>query len=146
MGRNAQLDAYKQAIAEDLGDGHDMLTGKVKLEFYFWRHRAEYTTPQGRSHRKHEADLTNMQKATEDALQGILFVNDKDNNDVHSIVVEQGPDVVGRVVLSIEPNTEHPAIELQLPDEVWAAIERLNNPIHVVQPTDLSWPPKGAPF
>lgn len=140
MGRNAQLDAYKQAIAEELGDGHELIKGNVRLQFFFWRNRAEYTTPQGRAHRKHEADLTNLQKATEDALQGILFANDKDNNDVHSIVVEQGADVAGRVVLSIEPNTRHPAV--QLPNEVWVEMEKLENPPIIVDASDLSWPPK----
>lgn len=104
VGRNQQLDAYKEAVREALGPGHVLITDSlVELRFYFWRNRADYNTSQARTHRKHEADLTNLQKATEDALQGVLFKNDKDVHDVHSIMVEQGPDVRGRVVIGLRP-------------------------------------------
>jgi Holliday junction resolvase RusA-like endonuclease len=123
VGQNQQLNAYKEAIKESIGK-QDMLTGKVSITFFFWRNRAEYTTPQSRSHRKHEADATNMQKATEDALQGILYGNDKDNMHVESYVVEQGPDVEGKVVIrarsgdgAFDPNI--------IPDHIWDRIDGL---------------------
>lgn len=100
VGRNAQLAAYQEAVREDLGP-QELMEGKFHLSFIFFRNRAEYETPQARTHRKHEADLTNLQKATEDALQGVLFKNDKDVIEVHSIMAEQGPDVTGRILLSI---------------------------------------------
>ena len=101
VGRNQQLDAYKQAIKEALDFEGPMLEGKVTLNLWFWRHRAEYETPQARTHRKHEADATNLQKSTEDALQGVLFANDKDVRVVRSVVVDQGPEVVGRIVIHV---------------------------------------------
>lgn len=144
VGRNQQLDSYKQAIAEELGDEHEFIVGPIQLEFYFWRNLAEYKTPQARAHRKHEADATNLQKATEDALQGILFKNDKDVKDVRSVIVEQGSDTVGRVLFSIRQWDG----QYFLPPEIW---EQINYPPKVIQDLgaledDLSWPPKGSTF
>lgn len=118
VGRNQQLDSYKEAVREEvrsqLSADHQMLEGEIELQLYFWRVRSAYTTPQGKSHRKHEADLTNMQKATEDALQGILFKNDKDVSHVESYIVEQGEGTNPCVVIGVrlfEP--------LEVPDAVW---------------------------
>lgn len=105
MGQNKQLNAYKEAVAEAVADkwlGLPMLEGKLKVHFYFWRNQAEYTTPADLKHRKHEADATNMQKATEDALQGIVYKNDKDNVMAGSVIMEQGPDVKPQIVVCIE--------------------------------------------
>lgn len=98
VGRNQQLDAYKEAVREAVGKV-EMMTGKLEVTFYFWRQRSEYQTPQARTHRKHEADATNMQKSTEDALQDLLYKNDKDNVHVESWVVAQGPDVDPMVII-----------------------------------------------
>jgi Holliday junction resolvase RusA-like endonuclease len=94
VGRNQQLNAYQQAVKEAMLEqsqvSHEPTKDvKWQLHFGFWRQRADYTTPQARTHRKHEADVTNMQKATEDALQGILFTNDKDVKYVSSFEFEQ---------------------------------------------------------
>lgn len=102
MGRNAQLDAYKEAVREELLTKNPLLLeGKIHLQFFFWRRMDDYETAQGKRARKHEADLTNMQKATEDALQGILFKNDKDVISVRAHLVEQGTDTFGRVVVGV---------------------------------------------
>ena len=119
VGRNAQLDAYKEAIREAIGTGHTPIQGKVRLVVFFWRDRADYETPQARRHRKHEADATNLLKATEDALQGILFENDRDNNDVRAVVVEQGPGVTGRVLVGVAPSAEVPDIVSLIPNHAW---------------------------
>jgi hypothetical protein len=91
-----------------------MMEGTFVLYFYFWRRREEYQTPQARSHRKHEADVTNLQKATEDALQGVLFKNDKDVREVHSVLIAQGPDVEPGVVIGIDQYYEQPLPEAVL--------------------------------
>lgn len=119
MGQNQQLNAYKEAIREAIGEGHTPIEGKVRLIVFFWRERAEYQTHQARTHRKHEADATNLLKATEDALQGILFVNDRDNNDVRGVIVEQGPDVVGRVLIGVAPSGDTPDIVQMIPSHAW---------------------------
>lgn len=125
MGQNAQLNAYKEAVAEQaraaLGEDSVLFSGKCKLTIYFWRQRAEYKTPQARTHRKHEADATNMLKATEDALQGIFYKNDKDNADVRSVIVEQGEDVTPRIVIHVESYYGFNPDEL--PSWVWATLD-----------------------
>lgn len=126
VGRNQQLDAYKNAIKETLGEGHDLIEGKVRVRFWFWRNRAEYTTPQARTHRKHEADVTNMQKATEDALQGVLFKNDKDVNDIHSVIVEQGPEVEGRIVIMVEASHDFPDVMAEFPAHISEVMDNLD--------------------
>ncbi len=110
VGRNDQLWHFQQAVKEDLGKPGIYFEGKMELQFYFWRRRDEYQTYQARGHRKHEADLTNLQKATEDALQEILFKNDKDSNDIHSVMVAQGPDVIGKIVVAIRQGVDNPKV------------------------------------
>lgn len=138
VGQNQQLNAYKEAIKEAVEGRIDMMHGKVDLTFYFWRNRAEYTTPQARAHRKHEADLTNLQKSTEDALQGLLYENDKDNSHVQSFMVEQGPDVQGMVV--IHAYQADPFDEVMLPDHVWADITNIKTvkKLSIYREEDLS--------
>lgn len=121
VGQNQQLNAYKEAVKEAIGKV-DMIEGKVDITFFFWRNRAEYSTPQARSHRKHEADATNLQKSTEDALQGLLYNNDKDNIHVESWIVEQGPDVEGKVVVRVARACELFDPNL-IPDHIWDRID-----------------------
>lgn len=124
VGRNHQLHNYKEAIKAELGDDPGVwVDGKVELLFYFWRRRDEYKTPQARTHRKHEADLTNLQKATEDALQGVLFKNDKDVNRIHSRMVDQGPHVIPKVVIAIRPAETTP---LLMPEYITQRIHELD--------------------
>lgn len=118
IGRNNQLHTFKQAVAEEIGNQAIMISGPVTLHFYFWRNRAGYKTDRQRKARAHEADLTNLQKACEDALQGVLFDNDRDVVEVHSYLVEQGPDVMSRIVIGIEP-----AHGVGLPKDVLATIQ-----------------------
>lgn len=104
VGRDQQLHAYKQAVAEQLREYHTiLLPGLYTARYYFWRKRDIYTTPHQMQHRKHEADLTNMVKATEDACQEILFGNDRDCVSHYNIVLEQDADVDPRVVVSVTP-------------------------------------------
>lgn len=120
IGRNAQLASYQDSVREAIGE-QSMLTGKVAVTFYFWRRRDEYETPQARTHRKHEADATNMQKATEDALQSVFYKNDKDVSDVRSVIVEQGPNVIPRIVVKIEP---------------WSGLDWNEIPSHIIDHMD----------
>lgn len=127
MGRDQQLNAYKEAVNEQVrlqlgsvSDDQFILGGKTKLTIYLWRQRAEYQTHQARTVRKHEADATNMLKATEDALQGIFYKNDKDNSDVRCVIVEQDEDVIPKIVIHIEPFFFSTS---EIPDNVWSKIK-----------------------
>jgi Holliday junction resolvase RusA-like endonuclease len=128
VGRDQQLHYYKEAVRSELDAGDfEPIVGKVELMFFFWRRRDEYKTPQARTHRKHEADVTNLQKATEDALQGILFKNDKDTNDIRGVMVEQGADVTPRIAIAIRRGHEVPMDALRLiPDNVWSLLNELD--------------------
>lgn len=109
VGQDQQLHSYKRAVAETLVDKYgiqEIIEGPVDLLLLFWRQRDEYTTQQARTHRKHEVDATNLQKSTEDALQGVLYKNDKDNLHVQSYIVEQGPDVQSGLAIRVGRYTE----------------------------------------
>lgn len=115
VGKNSQLAAYQEAVRESMEEQWpDKITGDVRLVFLFWRNLAVYTSQTGRQVQKHKPDTTNLQKATEDALQGILFKNDNQVVDVRSHMVEVGTETVGRVVIGIEehnPVEQHPWLQ-----------------------------------
>ena len=136
---NPQLVSYKEAIKEHLADEEMLPPGKYALEFYFWRRLDQYELESGRKHRRHVADATNMQKATEDALQGVLFDNDRDVQWIHSLIMEQGPDVDPKVAIGvkvIDPDEEE---ELKANVEFLIADHAIKSR---VQTFDNSWPPK----
>lgn len=151
VGQNKQLNAFKEAVREEVASqwgGLPPLEGAIQLEIFFWRQRADYSTPAARVHRKHEADVTNMQKATEDALQGILFHNDRDNLDVHSRIIAQGPHDVGQIVIGIR------VLEDDWRDEAlaWLPVAMRTkvssfvpgaSPVTAVEEANV-WPPRGA--
>ena len=118
-GRDEGLHTFKQAVAEIVGaQNPHLIDGKVKLSLWFWRNIPEYTTTQGRRARKHEADVTNMQKATEDALQGILYLNDVDNIDVHSRLISQGAESYSFLVIRAEQADLVELGDLGFPDTI----------------------------
>jgi Holliday junction resolvase RusA-like endonuclease len=137
VGRNQQLAAFQQAVKDEIGHVEPMIQGHIKLRFFFWRNRAEYTTSSSRAHRKHEADVTNLQKALEDALQGILYVNDKNVNDIQSVLVEQGPSVAGRILIGIDHSPEMPEGIFDIPPDIMRALETLDN--LSASPDSLAW-------
>jgi Holliday junction resolvase RusA-like endonuclease len=126
VGQNKQLNAYKEAVKEEIESQEPVfIEGNIDLTFFFWRNRADYTTPQSRTHRKHEADVTNLQKATEDALQGVLFKNDKDNTHVESFMMDQGPDVEGCIVVRIRQAPDWNPL-LMLSANIWNQVAEGN--------------------
>jgi Holliday junction resolvase RusA-like endonuclease len=141
VGRDQQLDAYKEAVRDEIGSDHELIEGCVRLVLFFWRRRDQYETPQAKMHRKHEADVTNMAKATEDALQDVLFKNDKDTNDIRGVLVEQGPNVIPRIVIGIESSPDIPVGATGLiPDEIWREMERRDRSYYkTLHPSRLTW-------
>lgn len=134
VGQNAQLAAFQEAVREEL-NGYQGAAGddeRLKITFYFWRTLDSYETKRGTRHRKHVVDATNMQKALEDALQGILFENDRTNHDIRSVVVEQGPDVKGKILIHLEYLAHAP---IKFPTEVISLLEVADKQ---AGPSDLS--------
>lgn len=140
MSPNVQLVAYKEAIAEELAHVDKLPPGEYALTFYFFRALDDYETESGRRHRKHVADATNMQKATEDALQGVLIDNDRDVRDVRSVVVEQGAGVKPGIIIKAEMWEE--LDPYQIPDHMWD--KRSDNVVTLPLPSNNEWPPSGG--
>lgn len=103
VGRNQQLFAYQEAVREELRiQGAQLIEGDIALEFYFWRQVAAYRTDADRLVRKNHADYTNLVKGTEDALQGVLFDNDRQVVGTGGgRIMAQGPDVEPRVLVGV---------------------------------------------
>lgn len=131
VGKNAQMDAYKQAVKELLADVQPLLEGEYILTFYFWRRLDSHE-----SGRKHQADATNLIKATEDALQGVLFDNDRAVRDVRGVIVEQHAEARPFVVVKAEMWDGFDPT--QLPDHVWEQISQIDSPS---LDFDNTWPP-----
>lgn len=104
---NKTLKAYQEAVrAELLARGATMVDGPYMLTFWFWRENVTYTDAGGRKRTRNSPDLTNMVKATEDALQGIVIDNDSHVVATHQYVVERGRDVDPMIVVEVEQATE----------------------------------------
>lgn len=147
MGRNQQLDAYKEAVREELSLRYGAslpVPAGYELDFYFWRHRADYITPQAQKARKNEVDATNLQKATEDALQGILIGNDRDVIRVRSTIMAQGPYVHGAVVIHLRwgVDREEEQYAKIFPESVTKKLTEVQTAPAAVPAHDNSWPPR----
>lgn len=96
------LQTYQKAVREQLEQllpvGTVPYDGLVEFEFFFWRQLDSYETDTKKSQR-HIADATNLQKALEDALQGVLITNDRNVRRVCSHLVEQAADTVPAVAI-----------------------------------------------
>ena len=82
--------------------GAQMVDGPYVLSFWFWRENVSYTDAGGKKRSRNSPDLSNMVKATEDAIQGILIDNDRDVVHIRSFLVERGKDVEPKVVIEVE--------------------------------------------
>jgi len=119
---NHQLKAFQEAVREEL-EGVEPLPQDITycLTFYFWRRLDPYLDAADRKRKANSADTTNLQKGLEDALQGVLFENDRDVHDIRSILVEQSESTVPRILIrasrsrGLEPHLP------RLPEHVRAA-------------------------
>jgi hypothetical protein len=137
VGPNAKLVSFQQEVKEWFeGQKIDMIPGDVELEFFFWRRLDKYQGPK-RTVTANEADATNMQKATEDALQGILYPNDKAVRRITSEIVAQGTDIEGAI--GIRATMYAPNEDDLLPGWLWE--ERLRQERSWRELSDNRWPP-----
>ena len=101
--KDGKLQAYQDALADEIVEQNKvtMHDGFLVVEFYFWRN-TQFNKP---------ADATNCQKATEDALQGILYLNDKKNRRVTSEIIEQSTETEPLILIRVsnwEPSVIRP--------------------------------------
>lgn len=93
-GLRSYQEGFKQAFLEQNPDWQYFDT-PIEIEFYFWRQR-DYTES-----RAAIADVTNLQKATEDALQGVLYPNDQLVHKATSWIVEQDQETSPKVLIFV---------------------------------------------
>ena len=132
IGPNHKLQAYQEALKEAIGKA-DTLDGEIELRLYVWRKLEEMNISGGRNRRAHVADATNIQKATEDALQGVVFGNDRLVRRVTTEVVEQDEHTVPCIVVHVGP---YRTGQVVLPDDIWAKIEMVTKEQLVVVDTE----------
>lgn len=108
------LKAYQEEVQDVLREqGAYMMEPSYRVNFIFHRTSESETSPRAGA-RRSRSDATNMQKAIEDALQGVVIENDKDDIDVRSRIIKPDsiitePFVIVRVegkVLDMEPSSE----------------------------------------
>lgn len=106
VGENSALADYQRAVRDFLCSEYMtvMHDGPSELEFYFWRKLETYQTPGGKKARRHMADATNLQKGLEDALQGLLFANDRTVFSIKSVIVEQHYDAHPGIIIVHRPS------------------------------------------
>jgi Holliday junction resolvase RusA-like endonuclease len=135
-------DALKQAVADQLASRPELVgelpgPGPVSLRLLLWRQLDSSTRRSGKKHRAHRADATNMQKAIEDALQGVLFDNDRDVAEVHTSIVEQDDDTDPMIVIRVVPAVIWSGPQYD-PDETWVEID-LSPPTDVAEEHDAGF-------
>lgn len=142
MGRNQQLYAYQEAIKDELirlYPGYiELKPPYYELDFYFWRNQAVYEGA-NKTVQKNIADATNMQKATEDALQGLLIENDRLVTRVSASIMAQGPDVRGAVAFRLRWGRPAVQEETEPPDYILADVLRFATELPV---NPNVWPPR----
>lgn len=108
--KTANLAAYQAAIREEMELIHGGFVAKknVDLEFYFWRN----------SGHGQPADATNLQKSLEDAMQGLLYKNDRIIRRVQSLVVEQTPTTEPIILIRIKNGLALPAWITKLAEQI----------------------------
>lgn len=132
MHKPATSRAFQEAIKDEL-DAFDttMMEGPLIVRFWLWRDLPAYEADSGKQVRRHVADATNMQKAIEDACQGILFKNDNQNVFVQTFIVQQDADVDPCIIIEVTPMTVEVDIDI---DAVQAqALPRIAVPVQKEQ-------------
>lgn len=142
MGRNQQLDAYKEAVRDELITRYPgemrVRPPYYELDFFFWRNQAVYEGA-SKTVQKNIADATNMQKATEDALQDLLIENDRLVTRVSAVIMAQGPDVRGAVAFRLRWGGARIQESVEPPDFVLAGVREFTTE----RPVDQNvWPPR----
>lgn len=119
---SAELKNYKTAIADEVRERYpdaEVIEDEIALRLFFWRRVELLDRGGGKARRRgNVADATNMQKATEDALQGVLFKNDRQVVHAESWVMAQHDAVEPLVVVEVVWHPERP----ELPEHVSAVV------------------------
>jgi Holliday junction resolvase RusA-like endonuclease len=127
IGPNQQLQAYQEALREEL-DGAGVLTGEVDIRIYIWRALETAKNFGGRDRKAKTSDATNIQKATEDALQGVLIENDRHVRRISTEIVEQTENTVSCILICVKPY--EPLDPSGIPDVVWNRVDEVRGQLN----------------
>lgn len=122
IGPNQKVQAYQNALRELL-DGAGVLAGEVEIKLYIWRQIETMKISGQRDRKGHVSDATNIQKATEDALQGVLIENDRYVRRITTELMEQKETTKPRIILHV--GRYYPSDEGDIPDYVWGEFDNL---------------------
>jgi Holliday junction resolvase RusA-like endonuclease len=97
-----EMIVYKEAIKEYLylkypQNGPLIARENLLVSFWYWR------SLNFGGQRRNRCDVTNLNKCLEDALQGVLFNNDRDNRIVLGVMMRQDRDIEPHIVIQVEP-------------------------------------------
>lgn len=129
VGPNETLVTYQQAIRtefENFDFPPHMINAPSELEIYFWRRLDKYEFDDGSKHQRHIADTTNLVKGTEDALQGILFPNDRLNVVIRGHIVEQNASTDPGLIILHRPYQSAWMVE-QIAGQQWISLRAAAN-------------------
>jgi hypothetical protein len=137
IGPNQKLQAYQEALREQL-EGSDLLEGEVEITLYIWRKIETMKVYGGRDRKAKTSDATNIQKATEDAIQGVLIENDRNVRRITTEIVQQDENAEPCIVISVAP---YQGSNPGFPDEVWHQVDVATKrvapaPLFVLEPDD----------
>jgi Holliday junction resolvase RusA-like endonuclease len=119
--------AVRESVEKSLEDSRfELIDPPYKLTFWLWR-KLEQADVNGRKHRDHQSDATNMQKALEDALQNLLIGNDRDVDDIRTVVMDQGPDTIPGIVIQLEDSLRKHTPPSEILDARHALLEAEKN-------------------
>ncbi len=112
--KDENLRSYQEAVKETVEEellalGYELPIFEagtpLVVTFCFWRQLDSYKTGESRAGRRQQPDVTNLVKATEDAMQGIFYKTDRNNVLVQGTLVDVGTDVEPRVLIEVEAET-----------------------------------------
>jgi Holliday junction resolvase RusA-like endonuclease len=115
--QEAVREALRQLPADEFNTG--LIAPPYELRFYLWRQLGNKESGSGRKSREHVADATNMQKALEDALQGVLIGNDRDVARISTTIVAQDVNTHGSIGIILSH-----FYEAEIPDKLVAVMNK----------------------
>jgi Holliday junction resolvase RusA-like endonuclease len=139
-GRDQELHSYQEAIREHLTSiNAPMMEPPYRILLAFSRSTAAHMVESGRKAKGNNADSTNLQKAAEDALQGVVISNDTHVRSITSMIVDQSDEAPPFIALEVRGGYE----DLQTPRWVWEAYgDRKNSHTEAVVSDGNEWPPR----
>lgn len=104
--KNARLRNYQEAVQEviapELTTRSELFSDdNLDLQCFFWRQIEQYQTATGRNQSRHAADASNLLKALEDALQGLVFKNDRQVRRAQTTIVKQEKNIEPKIIVLV---------------------------------------------